>query len=214
MLLGMLLVPPVTAESTHAQVTQPTAQDTAVMELQLRKEPPIEKGQVAVIQGTAAGKGLRFRLNSLSLLQPVIATVLARDPNADLRMSLFKPGRDEPSLSGSTQGEGFATLSARTQGGMDVVIDGPSGTPFALMVWVSDELTPRLAKVLVRPDEYRAWAARHPQSASSAGSTLRKSSAPAEDNTQGIAAGWVLAAFLAGGALVVVTMLVVGRRHA
>jgi hypothetical protein len=67
------------------------------MELQLRKGPPIEKGQVAVVQGTTIAKGLRFRLNSLSVLQPVIATVLARDEHADLRVSLLKPGDEAPS---------------------------------------------------------------------------------------------------------------------
>jgi hypothetical protein len=184
------------------------------MELQLRKEPPIEKGQVAVVEGTTAAKGLRFRLNSLSVLQPVIATVLARDQNADLRISLLKPGQEAPSLSASTHGEGSASLSTRTQGGLDLLIDGPSGTPFALMVWVSDELTPRLASVVVRPEEYRAWAAQHPQAVRAAASSPGRQSVLAEDHKPTSTAGLILTAFLAGGALVLVTVLVVRRKHA
>jgi hypothetical protein len=215
-LLALLLVRglPVSAATIQAQVTQPTPPDTAIMDLQPRKEPPIEKGQVAVVRGMTAAKGLRFRLTSLSVLQPVIVSVLAKSPSADLRLSLFKPGREAPSLSGSTLGQGLATLSTRTQGGVDIVIDGPSGTPFALIVWVSDELAPRLASVVVRPEQYRNWAARHPTSSGPVAPVPAQASAPAGEESRRSWPWLVLAAFLAGGTLVVVTVLVVGRRHA
>lgn len=184
-------------------------QDTAVTELQLRKEPEFATGQVALVQGTTAANALRFRLNNLSVLQPVIASVLARETNDELQISLLKPGRESPKLSASTRGEGSATLSTRTQGGLDFLIEGPAGTPFALMVWVSDELTPRLAGVIVRPEEYRGWAARHPTQAAAA-ALVQSRSAPGA----GLGLWMVIAGFLAGGLLVVLTLLVVRRGHA
>jgi hypothetical protein len=212
-LLAMLLVSPMTVGPARAQAPLPMVQDTTVIELQLRKESPIEKGQVAVVQGTTSSKGLRFRLNSLSVLQPVIAAVLARDEQADLRMSLLKPGLQAPNLSASTRGEGSATLSTRTQGGLDALIDGPSGTPFTLMLWVSDELTPRLAGVVVRPDEYRAWSARHPLAPQAVASTSMRTPTSQADQAQSLASWWVLAAFLAAAAIVLVSILVLRRKH-
>ena len=66
----------------RAQVTQPTTQDTAVTELQLRGDSPIAQGRMAIVRGTADATARRFRVSNLNVVQPVVAAVLAQDDAA------------------------------------------------------------------------------------------------------------------------------------
>lgn len=198
------------ATSGVAQEATFEQQVPEAIELELRDDPEVASGRVAVVEGTTNAVGRRYRLGKLSVLQPVMASVLARDAQTDLRLTLLKPGRESRAPSGSTRGEGSVTLFTRTEGGLDFLVEGPDGsTPFALLVWVSDEVTPPLADVVITPTQYR--------SESTGGTAEGSASTP----LQGLAPGnsglspatMVLLAFVAGGGLVGLIMVLKRRRH-
>lgn len=195
-----------------------TPVDTSFTALELGDNADFPGGKLAVVDGEAGPRGRRFRLGDLSVMQPVLAYVVARDHDADLHMTMVKPGKTEPSLTGSTQGVGYATLSTRTWGGLDILVESPDPTTrFALIVWVSDELKPDLGDVVVTPAQFKVWAAARPTgSLPPALAEAAREAQPDASSGGGSRSSTlflVLGAFVAGGMLVLVTVLVMRRQH-
>ena len=198
--------------SARAQEATLEQQAPKATPLVLQKDPALASGQVAVVEGTADPAGRRFRLGNLSVLQPVMAAVLAQDDETDLQLAMLKPGDEAPRLSASTRGQGHAILETRTQGGLDFLVTGPEGSaPFALVVWVSDEVTPPLADVVVSPADYRGSAAAPAEDTSGSTRPGDPSGAPGESGMSKVLL--ILLAFVAGGAVFALGMLLKGRRH-
>jgi len=194
----------------------PSPSDTSFTTLELASSPDFPGGTMAVVAGEASPQGHRFRLGDLNSMQPVLAYLVASDTGADLRMTLLKPGKEQPSLTGSTQGEAYAFLSTRTWGGLDILVESPQGPArFALVVWVSDELTPKLDDVVVTPAEFKTWAAaRPPGSLPTALAEAAQQEQPGASPSGGSSTLLlVLGAFFAGGVLVLLTVLVMRRTH-
>lgn len=214
--LGATAYDDTSAVQDGAQATSPA--DTSFTTLELASSPDFPGGTMSVLTGEASPQGHRFRLGDLNSMQPVLAYLVASNPNTDLRMTFLKPGKEQPSLSGSTQGEGYAFLSTRTWGGLDILVESPAAPArFALVVWVSDELTPKLDDVVVTPAEFRTWAAARPPG--SLPPALAEAAAAGVEQPGASSGGGpstlllVLGAFFAGGVLVLLTVLVMRRTH-
>lgn len=205
---------PASARRDAPQATPAT--DSSFTDLELASSPDFPGGTMAVVAGEAGPQGHRFRLGGLTVMQPVLAYLVASDPDADVRMMLLKPGKEQPSLTGGTEGEAYAFLSTRTWGGLDILVESPQGPArFALVVWVSDELTPNLKDVVVTPAAFKAWAAaRPPGSLPPALAEAAKEEQPgASPRGTSSTLLLVLGAFFAGGVLVLLTVLVMRRTH-
>ncbi len=207
---------PASAVQDRPQATSPA--DTSFTTLELASSPDFPGGTMAVVAGEAGPQGHRFRLDDLTSMQPVLAYLVPSDPDAELRMTLLKPGKEQPSLTGSTQGEAYTFLSTRTWGGLDILVESPQGPArFALVVWVSDELTPHLKDVVVTPAEFKTWAAARPPG--SLPPALAEAAAAEVEQPGTSPRGGpstlllVLGAFFAGGVLVLLTVLVMRRTH-
>jgi len=144
--LGAVRAPAQTAEAeqTVRAVIDPTA-----YRLDLKAIPELEQGKIAMAEGTAGPGGVRFVAENLSILQPVVVTVLAKDPDDDVRVSLSKYRYDESDRSGTTKGEGMYTTRLRTQGDLKVVVSSPDPKPFQLVVWAGDEVAREMPPVIV-----------------------------------------------------------------
>jgi len=216
-LLIALFAAPALGGTPPGSPQTPSPADTSFTTLELASSPDFPGGTMAVVAGEAGPQGHRFRLGDLTSMQPVLAYLVPSDPDADLRMTLLKPGKEQPSLTGSTQGEAYAFLSTRTWGGLDILVESPQGPArFALVVWVSDELTPKLDDVVVTPAEFKTWAAARPPG--SLPPALAEAAAEGEQPGPSPRGGpstllLVLGAFFAGGVLVLLTVLVMRRTH-
>lgn len=198
----LVMTVPLWRADPQAQGTPPGLQEPNVTDLEPRKDPDVPKGQMAILEGRADQKGQRFRLKSLSVLQPVVVAVIARDRQTDLRLSLLKSGWDTPRLSGSTRGQGSVSFTTRTEGGMHILVQSPDEpAAFALVAWVGDEVTPEVPDVFLTPAEYKAWADRQP-----AGSVA---------GPQGGLSTALLGviALLGAGIVVLLAVLVMRRKH-
>ncbi len=198
---------PAIAMSQSAGAARPA--DATAEKLELQADSRIEKGKGAVVKGTVDPEGLRYSVGGLSILQPVVVTLLTRDETDEVTLSLFKSGWEESLRSGSTRGSGVAQLEFRTEGGVNILVRGSSASsPFALIVWAGDELRPRMKDVVGAPAKSRAG-----KSAATAAEQAAAGRAERGASEGGLGTTWILVAGAAiGGAAVFLFLRLRGRR--
>jgi hypothetical protein len=123
--------------------------DPTAYRIQFKPHPDLKNGKIAMIEGTAGPQGMRFVAEYLSILQPIVVTVLSKDPNDDVRVALSKYRYDEADRTGTTKGEGMFTTQLRTQGDLKIVVSSQERKPFQLVVWAGDEVERPMKPVLV-----------------------------------------------------------------
>lgn len=184
----------------------PKQQGDSIPTLELAPDPRIEHGRVAAVQGAVGPEGLRFVVGELSILQPVVVMLLARDDTDDLTLSLFKKDWTNMRRTASTRGSGIARLEFRTQGGVNILLRGESAeTPFALVLWAGEELRPTIPDVVVTYEELRE---RNP----TASRSLGPPAADGHRSPRTSAAVWIVLAIAGGGAGAFVSLRALGRR--
>lgn len=152
-LLGVSLVV-CTAASAFGQASKTEKEvgriiSPKVFRIELKKIPELDKGKIMMAEGTAGPDGVKFVGTNFSILQPLIVTVLARNPDDDVRVQLSKYRYDQADRKGSTKGSGIYTTKLRTQGDLKVVVSAPTPTPFQLVVWAGDEIERAIKPVVV-----------------------------------------------------------------
>lgn len=140
--------------SARAQTSDAEKQAQAIISpkafrIEFKKIPELPKGRISLAEGTAGPDGVKFVAEHLSILQPVVVTVLAKNADDDVQVRLSKYRYDQADRSGSTQGTGTYTTKLRTQGDLKVVVTAARPTPFQLVVWAGDELQPELPPVVI-----------------------------------------------------------------
>jgi hypothetical protein len=191
-----------------AQTPEAQNDEASVPKLDLVEDASIAGGKVAAVQGTVDTEGLRYTVGSLSVLQPVVVTLLARDDADDLTLSVFKGDWKGVRRTASTRGHGIAQLEFRTEGGMNLLVQSAAAaTPFALLVWAGDELHPAMPAVLVSPEEFRKRKASAAGNASGGGAGVRDRLGGGSTNLL-----WIVLAALIGGAVVFIALRLLGRR--
>lgn len=117
--------------------------------LQLKQFTQIPKGKAALVQGAANPAGDRFFVQDLSIIQPVVVTLVTRDKADDVKLRLAKYQFDEADKTASTKGTGTATIKLRTQGEMKIVVSGADAKPYQLVVWAGPEVKPEPPAVVL-----------------------------------------------------------------
>jgi hypothetical protein len=152
-LLGVILVA-CTAASAFGQASKSEKEVQRIItpdafRIVLKKIPELDKGKIMMAEGTAGPDGVKFVGTNFSILQPVIVTVLAKNPDDDVRVQLSKYRYDQADRKGSTKGSGIYTTKLRTQGDLKVVVSASTPTPFQLVVWAGDEVERAIKPVVV-----------------------------------------------------------------
>jgi len=150
----------------------------------------LPNGNAAVVEGTASPAGDKFFVESVGVLQPVVITLVAKNPGDKLKLTLGKQRWDEDLRHAETGADNIATLKLRTQGEVRMTVTGDADKPYNLIVWVGDE---------VKPD-FDAAPAVTPMTAGAGGG--------GSGNTAGIVAAVVI------GLLLVVVVVYLKRRGA
>lgn len=123
--------------------------DPSAFRIEFKPHPDLENGKIAMAEGTAGPEGVRFVAEYLSILQPIVVTVLAKDATDDVRVALSKYRYDEADRSGTTKGQGIYTTKLRTQGDLKIVVSSPERKPFQLVVWAGNEVKRPMKPVIV-----------------------------------------------------------------
>lgn len=137
------------AQDASAAAQARTVNDPSAYRIVFAPHDELENGKIAMAEGTAGPDGVRFVAEHLSILQPVVVTVLAKDPDDDVRVALSKYRYDEADRSGTTKGEGIYTTRLRTQGDLKIVVSSQERKPFQLVVWAGDEVERPMTPVIV-----------------------------------------------------------------
>ena len=142
------------AASTMAQTSQAEKQAQDLLSpnafrIEFKAIPELKQGRIAMAEGTAGPDGVKFAAENVSILQPIVVTVLAKSPDDDVRVGLSKYRYDQFDRTGSTKGTGIYTTRLRTQGDLKVVVSAPTPTPFQLVVWAGDQVTREMKPVVV-----------------------------------------------------------------
>lgn len=128
----------------------PAAAERTITELELHEVDDLPSGKMAMVEGTASAEGDRFTLPDVSIFQPVAVSLIAQQPDSDIKFRLGKFGWDENFGGGSTKGSGIHTEKFRTQGDLLISVNAPSGAGrYALVIWAGDEIKPEMEPVLV-----------------------------------------------------------------
>lgn len=141
------LLPPLAAT---AQQVRPGEPEPGVTVLELGKDPALQSLQFVAIEDVAGSGGVRFAVGGLSILQPVIVTLVAADSAQDLRIEIFKKGWDTPRRVANTGSAGITEIAFRTEGGLNIRVTGPAqAAKFALAVVAGPEMRPPMKDVFV-----------------------------------------------------------------
>jgi hypothetical protein len=203
---AMALLVPALAGAQEAPAMS-KQQGDSIPTLKLAADPRVGHGSVAAVHGTVGPEGLRFAVGELSILQPIMVMLLARDEADDLSVALFKKDWTTGRRSATTRGSGMASLEFRTQGGVNIQIrSAAAGTPFALVVWAGTELHPTMPDVVVSYDEFRKL---HPDK------SVTLNSGPSATGGRGASVPvWILLVIVGVGAAGFVALRTLGRRKA
>jgi len=127
----------------------------AAYKLEPRAISDLEYGQVVMLEGTADAEGDRYYLEDLNIRQPVSVTLLTQSAEHDLRLILSKYQYDETEKEGFTKGKVRLTLETRTQGEMKIQVKSPEASrTYQLLVWIGDEVLPKMAPVIISMQDY------------------------------------------------------------
>lgn len=132
------------ASPGYAQSPSPKAS-----RLQPKQFAQIPNGKAALVEGAASPTGDRFFIENLSIIQPVVVTLITRDKADDVKLQLSKYRFEEADKTASTRGTGRATIKLRTQGEMKIVVSGADAKKYQLVVWAGPEVKPELPPVVI-----------------------------------------------------------------
>jgi len=127
--------------TAYAQTERPGQEDEKIPTLELVTDPALKSARFGATEGEVDTKGLRFAVGGLSILQPVVVSLMSEVPGEELRLSIFKQGWSGARRSGSTGTSGAVQFQFRTEGGMNILVEGPSRPArFVLAVVAGDEV--------------------------------------------------------------------------
>jgi len=132
--------------------------------LELGDDPALADGQVAIVEAAAGPEGVRYLLPKLSIRQPVGVTLLSRESNPSLEITLHSPSWRDTARSAALDGEALRTLRFRTQGDVGITVRSRDARRqrFDLVAWVGSKVDPPLEPAVVTPEEFRKYAAASP----------------------------------------------------
>jgi hypothetical protein len=106
-------------------------------------------GKAKYLQGEADSVGQRFKLEGTELDQPILVSVLTRDPADKVRVRIVKDDWDKPERDQSTAGATRLDFAFRTFDGFKVWVTADKPTEYQLIVWVGDPVDEPLPAVAV-----------------------------------------------------------------
>jgi hypothetical protein len=126
------------------------AEDIPAYGLQMQTDPKIP-GKHRIVEGEAGPSPDRFFLDGLGVLTPIAVTIIAKNPGDEITVTFGQDRWDEALQTIKTsKDKPQVTAKLRTQGDFKISVTAAAdGKPYWLIVWVGNEVTPKLAPVTV-----------------------------------------------------------------
>lgn len=119
----------------HAQDAgdEPAAREVYPLELSPKDDFP--NGEATYLQATADSVGQRYALGGTELDQPILVSVLTRDPSDNVRVRIVKDDWDAADRDQTTAGAERLDFGFRTFDGFRLWITADEPTEYQLIVW-------------------------------------------------------------------------------
>lgn len=164
-LLGSVLALVSALNPLHALAEDVPGDPTAgALKLDANKGEAMGGGKLTLLEGSAkAASPTAFSLEGLSVMQPVVITLLTRKPTTGVKLEARKPFSSTTEVKSATSNaRGVAQLTLRAQGDVLVRVSGKDGTAYQLAIWVGPELRPPMASPFkpAKAEALRAYSGR------------------------------------------------------
>lgn len=130
-----------------------------IHELKLQKTKMFPFGTSVAVHGRVAPKGVRLIVRKLSLNQPIIAFLTAKEGEGPLTFKVYKHNWDTPRLEGKTGKDGLKEFRFRSGDHAAFEITGKTGSYYQFVVWVGPVVKPPQPSAFVPMSTYKAKAA-------------------------------------------------------
>jgi len=147
-----------TACAFYAWGAPSASAEPPVHELKLKDDDRLSGGKVAAVQGRVAAEGIRLIVRKLSVDQPILAILAAKEGEGDLVFRVYKHTWDKPILEGNTSEGGLKTFRFRSGGNVAFEITGKENSSYQLIVMVGPEIKPIQPSAFVPMSTYKAAA--------------------------------------------------------
>ncbi len=150
-LAGLLALPSLAQEPPSEEPAPPS-----ITRLDPQPMAGIKTGRAVVVKGETGPDGHRFMLDGLTSLMPVTVLLRPVTRGEDVAMSLSKYAWNQPLRDGETDGD-VLKFRIRTEAEFQITVTAPEpGTAYRLLVWVGDEVKPKMAPIVVKASEFGA----------------------------------------------------------
>ena len=137
------------------------AQDAATTEdgptlygVELEPKAEFPDGKAQYLEARASAIGQQYKVDGTDLDQPILVSVLTRDPADVVRVRLAKVSFDEPDRDEVTTGATRLDFGFRTFDGFKIWATADKPTDYQLIVWVGDPIPEALPSVAVPASKY------------------------------------------------------------
>lgn len=128
-----------------------------IYRLQPKAQAGLEHGKAVIVRGESTPQGHRYFIENLNMLIPVAVTLVARNPEDDIRLAISKVSWARPEREGGTGKDGSVSFRFRTQGEFQMTVSAPGeAKPYQLVAWVGDEVKPAFRPVVVKQSDFEA----------------------------------------------------------
>ncbi len=122
------------------------------VELEPKDEFP--NGKAQYLEARADATGHQYKVDGTYPDQPILVSVLTRDPADEVRVRLTKISFDEPDRDETTTGATRLDFGFRTFDGFKIWVTADKPTEYQLIVWVGDPIVEALPPVAVPASQY------------------------------------------------------------
>lgn len=138
-----------------------SAQDNATPEdgptlygVELEPTTDFPDGKAKYLEAHATAVGQQYKVDGTDLDQPILVSVLTRDPSDVVRVRLTKVSFDEPDRDEMTTGATRLDFRFRTFDGFKIWVTADDPADYQLIVWVGDPIAEALPAVAVPASKY------------------------------------------------------------
>lgn len=116
-------------------------------------------GGVSVVAGSTNEGGVEFIVNNITVTNPLAVTLVSTKGQSPLELLVYKEAQDKALLQEKTSADGSVTINFRTDETVLLMVRGPEGSEYQLMVWAGPQIELEPASAFVSMDEYNKTAA-------------------------------------------------------
>ncbi|MEO6104147.1 MAG: hypothetical protein ABIP44_10985 [Pseudoxanthomonas sp.] len=143
-----------TGVGAAAQDVPASEEGPTLFGVELQPTDDFPNGKAQYLQARANPTGQQYKVDDIGLDQPILVSVLTRDPADVVRVRLTKISFDEPDRDAMTTGATRLDFGFRTFDGFKIWVTADKPTEYQLIVWAGDPIVEALPPLAIPASKY------------------------------------------------------------